>query len=237
MDKDLCFLKECKNEDLQVLADYLEKKGGITEELSLSDAYKRYYPHNCRELAELMADELQRYGGNTFMNFFRSGGVPYKELLVDVASKLKVNFNKQSSVEYIEELLLQKICVDALEKMSEEDLQELVKEQGLPIDHHIIKAGKNALLPVLITLIKTGGFASYKIAVIVANAIARLILGRGLAFAGNATLTRTLSIFAGPVGWIIAGIWTLFDVASPAYRVTIPCVIQVAYMRATLGYK
>lgn len=235
MDKDLSFLAKCRNEDLKVLADYLEKKGGITAELSLSEAYRTHYPNNCKELAEAMADELQRYGGNSIMNFFRSGGVPYREILIDVATKLKVNFNKESSVERIEELLLQKICIDALEKMSEEDLQELVKEQGLPIDHHIIKAGKNALLPVLITLIKTGGFASYKIAVIVANAIARLILGRGLAFAGNATLTRTLSIFAGPVGWIIAGIWTLFDVASPAYRVTIPCVIHVAYMRATLG--
>lgn len=234
MDKDLRFLEQCRNDDLKAFADYLEKKGGITAELSLSDAYRAHYPHNCKQLVENMADELQRYGGNSIMNFFRSGGVPYREILIDVATKLKVNFNKESSVERIEELLLQKICIDALEKMPEEDLKTLVEEQGLPIDHHIIKSGKNALLPVLLTLIKAGGFSSYKIAVIVGNAVAKMILGRGLTFAGNAMLTRTIAVFSGPVGWVIAAVWTLFDIASPAYRVTIPCVIHVAYMRATL---
>lgn len=235
MDKDLSFLAKCRNEDLKVLADYLEKKGGITAELSLSEAYRTHYPNNCKELAEAMADELQRYGGNTFANLIRGGGVSYNKILIDVAKKLKVNFNKDSRVERIEELLLQKICTDALEKMSEEDLRTVVEEQGLPIDYQIVKAGKNTLLPALLTLITAGGFSSYKIAVIVANATARMVLGRGLTFAGNAMLTRTLAIFSGPIGWIITAAWTLFDIASPAYRVTIPCVIHVAYMRVTLG--
>jgi len=72
---------------------------------------------------------------------------------------------------------------------------------------------------------------SYKIAVIVANTIANIILGRGLSLAANATLTRTISIFAGPIGWLITGALTAVDIAGPAYRVTIPAVIQVAFLR------
>jgi Ubiquinol-cytochrome C chaperone len=42
---------------------------------------------------------------------------------------------------------------------------------------------------------------------------------------------RSISAFAGPVGWAVTAIWTAFDLASPAYRVTVPCVVQLAYMR------
>lgn len=79
--------------------------------------------------------------------------------------------------------------------------------------------------------IKLGGFASYKVAVIVANAVARALLGRGLSFAANAALTRWIGVFAGPIGWAVTIAWTALDIAGPAYRVTIPAVIQIAYMR------
>lgn len=45
------------------------------------------------------------------------------------------------------------------------------------------------------SLIKIGGFKSYQIAVIVANQVMKVLLGRGLSLAANATLTRALSLF------------------------------------------
>ena len=33
------------------------------------------------------------------------------------------------------------------------------------------------------------------------------------------------------IGWIITGIWTAIDIAGPAYRITIPAVLQVAMLR------
>jgi len=90
---------------------------------------------------------------------------------------------------------------------------------------------KQALTAGALTALRLGGFGTYKMAVVVANAVAKSLLGRGLTFAGNATLTRTLGVALGPIGWIITALWTAIDIASPAYRVTIPCVIQVAYMR------
>jgi uncharacterized protein YaaW (UPF0174 family) len=33
------------------------------------------------------------------------------------------------------------------------------------------------------------------------------------------------------VGWTLTGLWTAVDIAGPAYRVTMPAVIQVALVR------
>ncbi|MCV5126795.1 DUF3944 domain-containing protein, partial [Escherichia coli] len=57
------------------------------------------------------------------------------------------------------------------------------------------------------------------------------LLGRGLTVAGNAMLTRTMGAFAGPVGWVLSSLWLLIDLAGPAYRVTLPSCIFIAYMR------
>ena len=72
---------------------------------------------------------------------------------------------------------------------------------------------------------------SYQITLIVVNAVAKLLIGRGLSVAGNAALTRVMAAFAGPIGWVLTGLWTAIDIAGPAYRVTIPAVIQVAALR------
>lgn len=46
---------------------------------------------------------------------------------------------------------------------------------------------------------------------------------------------RTLSILTGPVGWGITGLWTVVDIGSTAYRVTIPSVLQVAFLRSKIA--
>ena len=35
---------------------------------------------------------------------------------------------------------------------------------------------------------------------------------------------------------VLTGLWTAIDIAGPAYRVTIPCVIQIAFLRAKMNY-
>jgi hypothetical protein len=45
---------------------------------------------------------------------------------------------------------------------------------------------------------------------------------------------RGINIALGPIGWAVTALWTLADLASPAYRVTVPCVVQIAYIRRQL---
>lgn len=66
---------------------------------------------------------------------------------------------------------------------------------------------------------------------IIVNAVLKVLIGRGLPLVGNVILVRIANILTGPIGWVITGLWTAIDIAGPAYRVTIPAVIQIAYLR------
>ncbi|MGD9806999.1 MAG: DUF3944 domain-containing protein [Deferribacterales bacterium] len=231
LDADLEFLQDMESNELEDLVTVLIKdKDGelrLTEELTTSDKYKRYSPNHI-QYWDLIAEEIQRFGGNTFANLLRFGeGVLYKEVLCDVCDKMKVNYNKNSTTINIEQNLFLKIFEDATREMSQEELKEVAKELELKTTDFTA----NGITMAVQFAIKKGGFKSYQIAVIVANAVMKAIFGRGLSLAANATLTRTISIFAGPIGWIITGLWTAIDIAGPAYRVTIPAVIQIAYLR------
>ena len=127
-DEDLEFLKQIDSKDLDDLVYVLthDKDGEtrFTEELTTNENYKKFFPEHNKYWEDIAA-ELQCYGGNTFATIFRGGkGVEYKEILIDVCDKLKVNFNKDSSIETIETNLLMKILTDAIEKMSPEELKE-----------------------------------------------------------------------------------------------------------------
>ena len=60
--------------------------------------------------------------------------------------------------------------------------------------------------------------------------VTQLLIGRGVLTAGFGLLSRGLGIMMGPVGWIVLSGWTAWDIAGPAYRVTVPAVIQVAFL-------
>ncbi len=230
-DNDLEFLRRLSSSDLKDLFEVLvyDEDGTprMNEELTSSSAYKTY-GGNYAKYPERIAEELQRYGGNSFMNFFRDEGVLYKEILCDVCDYLKVSYNEQSETSLIEQNMLAKILEKSLEKMSDEELKEMCDELSIKNTNNL---NRQALSAATLTLFKMGGLKSYQLAVIVADAVAKTILGRGLSLAGNQALTRTLSFLTGPVGWIITGVWTAIDIAGPAYRVTIPSCIVVATLR------
>ena len=183
---------------------------------------------------ELIAAEIQCFGANTFATIFRGGkGVEYKEVLMDVCDKMKVNYSKDSSAAKIENNLLMKILTDALEKMSPEELKELADTIGIKNTSFVTA---ESMVGVFQAVFRAGGFKSYQLTLIIVNAILKALIGRGLSFAANATLTRTMAILTGPIGWAITGAWTAIDIASAAYRVTIPAVIQVAVLRQQYLY-
>jgi uncharacterized protein YaaW (UPF0174 family) len=227
-------VRSAESDDLGILVGYLHNTHN--EDLSSVPCFKMQNPRASEKIydgnhclyADDIAAEIQRYGGNSISNVFRGGkGVPYIDVLRDAADQLKINYNSSSDAATIEAQIQLKVLSQAYEKMSEDERRELLKELGV--------GGVTipAVLPVAAIqgAIRLGGFAAYRLALIVANAIARALLGRGLSLGVNAALTRTIGAFAGPIGWAITAVWTLVDLAGPAYRVTIPCVLQVAYMR------
>jgi|GEM_PF-1509541 len=228
-DKDLNpTLAVADNDDLAPIVEYLDKK--FSNLLTEEDGYKKHYPDHSK-YSDLIGKELRDMGGNSFVNIFRGEGPTYHEIVCDVAKKLKAPYNKNKAIEDIEDSILETILSKALESMSSEEKEKLLKEMGGKG-----KMGKGGIATsTFIGIFRSGGFYSYQLTLIVANQIARAVLGRGLALSANAGIARGASILAGPVGWVIGGLWTAADLSGPAYSVTIPCVVHVAMLRKKLN--
>ena len=112
--------------------------------------------------------------------------------------------------------------------MSQDEINKLARDLGFT---NISSVTPQMLLAACQAAFVAGGFASYQLALIIANAVWKALFGAGLSFATNATITRALSVLTGPIGWAITAIWTVVDIAGPATRVTVPGVIQIALLR------
>ncbi|WP_000331500.1 DUF3944 domain-containing protein [Helicobacter pylori] len=183
LDSDLEFLKRLSSNDLKDLFDVIvyDEDGTLrmNEELTDSTEYKRY-GHDYAKYPTRIAEELQHYGGNTFINFFRDEGVLYKEILCDACDHLKVNYNEKSPTSLIEQNMLSKLLKDSLERMSKEYLEKLRHELGMPNINKVISENKQVLIASVLTLFKAGGSHSYALAIAVADTMVRQTLGHGL---------------------------------------------------------
>lgn len=231
VDKNLEFLKYCSHKDLDTLAYILvydkDDKKRISESLSLNEKYKAHYPKHSLYVGEII-NEFQCYGGNTVANTFRGGkGVPYREILEDVCDLFNVKYDKLLATHNIEDLLLLSIFESSLDKMSDEERRELLQT----FNKKTTDITKPAIMAIVQAAIRQGGFATYRLSAVIANAVVKSITGRGIAFVGNQTMMKGISIMSGPIGWIITGGWTAIELAGPAYRVTVPTVMETIYLR------
>ena len=230
----LPLLQHCTVEELDPLFKYLDQ-AGLGNALSVQDKVKQFKPDHTR-YPELIDEELRCMGGNSFANVFLRGfnGPPYAEIVADVCAFHKVKVAVGDSVPAMEMALITKLGDEAFAQMSDEQKREFLRSLGdraAGFDEGSLKSG----VPLSVILAQLGvrmaGFAAYRMSLIVANLIARAILGQGLAFGVNTVLTRSIGIIAGPVGWAVSLAWLALSLAGPAYRVTVPCVVTIAAIR------
>lgn len=133
-DIDLEFLGGMTSEDLSQLANIIifdpkDQKKRLTERVTTTEEYKKY-GKQYKMYWKVLAAELQKYGGDSFVNtFFRQGkGVLYKEILKDAASKVVKNLDKNASVIDIEKQYVKGLLENAFEKMSEEERNAFISE-------------------------------------------------------------------------------------------------------------
>ena len=95
-----------------------------------------------------------------------------------------------------------------------------------------LRYSRQALVAALQMSIRRGSIYGLAWSMNLANVVAKQAIGRGIAVIASGTvLSRTLSILTGPVGWALTTAWTAYDIAGPAYRVIVPAVIYIAYLR------
>jgi len=236
-------LRKASSDDLGILVECIHKDRN--EELSSVPAFQELNPRagdniydgDHRAYADDIAAEIQRYCGNTISNAFRGGkGVPYIEAVRDVADRLGVNYNRNAAVDRIEREILLKVLEKAYEKMSDEEKRELLDELGVSNALGIVPS----LLPVMAiqgSLAKKG-LVALVLSAIVANAIVNTLVkptvmyGAGLA--ASIVAPRATTMFLGPIGWALTAgwaAWSLYDLGGPAYRVLVPCVAHVSFLR------
>ena len=249
-DEDLEFLRELNNRALDNLVSILtrDENGKIrtTESLTGKDLYRQHHPNHDKYL-DLILEELQTFGGNTFVNQIRRSGVLYKEILCDVADNLKVKYDKSANVENIEKAILLNFFNRSLENLSESELKEVAKEFSIDtstftkesISNAIAKT-KNLAFLSQIAMLAVKSIAD-KVAInMTALAANSVIAGSASAMATKATAflgSRAVGVLAGPIGWAISGAWVVNDIAGPAYRVTVPAVIYIAFLRSQYLYE
>lgn len=230
-DPDLNLLGQCSNEELQLLVSILttDPRDGDTrwtESLTGTSEYRVLAPQH-RLYWQLIAAELQRYGANTLMSLARLGqGVVYREILEDVCDKLDVNYNLKSTTETIELSLLMKVLEKSLDQMTPENLAAFSRTMQLeltnPTPQLIIMAVQAA--------IRTSSLAALEIATVMSASVITSLVG--IATWGTVVVvSRALSVIAGPVAMVLSSAWMISDITGPAYRVTIPACIIVAWLR------
>ena len=225
-DKDLNpVLEKASDEELLPIVEQITKK--FSNFIEIDENYKNA-PDKPTKYVDVIASEIRTMGGNTFANAFRLGSGPsYKEVVCDVADVLKVNYNPKASVAKIEEYIMQKVFEDMWDEMSLEDREKVINE----VAPNLLKGTSGGAAITLQMLFKAGKFESYKLSLIFINAISKILFGRGLSLALNASLTKALSILTGPIGILATGLWTAVDFAGPSYKTTVWCVLIVAMLR------
>ena len=233
-DFDLHFLQFCENNDLRVLCDILmydnNGKTRLSEGLSNSDEFRACYPQKMSGMWKNIASELQRYGGNSILNFFRNGqGPAYERIVYDACKHMGVkNIRQHDTAEDMERKLLIFVSKKAIGGFRESEIRSIMVECGVR-GYDYSQAG---LIAALISL----QHINRRLFIIVINAVmkmaSQILIGRGVMMVGMGVLSRGLGVLCGPLGWALMCGWTAWDLLGPAYRVTIPAVIQVAYMRA-----
>jgi uncharacterized protein YaaW (UPF0174 family) len=230
----LNILRQCDAKEKIPLVDYITDSGKGRLSLSkesldkLSKAKDKEFNDT---VDQLVIKEIQSFGGNSLVNLMRLGkGVSYDEIVRDVASKVGAKVTSIANCEAMENAITAKIIEKAWDKMSPQERKTMTESMNIP-------AKGPATLAAVLAAAELGGFATFRLAAIVANALAKQIIGKGLTFGANAALMEGVGVLVGPVGWAVMALWLAADLAGPAYRVTVPCVIQIAYLRQTIAIK
>lgn len=227
-DKDLEFLRYADNEMLEILVTYLTKdedgETRITQEL-LNNVNFKNSNKNYKQAWREIAAELQYFGGDTIANLFRGSGVPYKEILIDVCKKINVKTDYSKETVKIEQDLLAKLFEKAWSEMSQKEREEVKSKLG--IDPSL--TGSALLASILASI--SAGVISREISLLLARSLAQALIGSGLFTAAEVGATRLIGVFTGPIGWAIVGLLTVPAISGPAFRVTLPCTVQIAAIR------
>lgn len=248
-DPDLEILSKASNEDLLLLADVLmysdekhrkKQSRRFATTLHKDEKFTKCYPSNLHLMWESIAEEIQKFGGNSAANLLcrLNKGVLYREILIDACKLQKVkNVDfKKDSTSNIENAFLEKVIIVTIEKMTEAEKRELLDGlRNIKEFSDIIKSKQfcnDVLYEIVGYAFKAGGFKAFIFVSQLVNAISKAITGQAIAIATNFAITRSIaSFFSGPAGWAFMAVITVISFLDPNKDACLKAVAIVAYIR------
>jgi uncharacterized protein YaaW (UPF0174 family) len=171
-------------------------------------------------------------GASTVVSALRKWrGVPYETIVRDVAGKMKVKTDHGESIGSIELSLLEEIVRRYLQNASpqeREQVREILQQAGK--EHRLglaeIARGSLAVGTLAMVVKRIGQHAAAE--------VVRWVVLRNAAQKVASEAARRATQIAGwavPVLNVVFVGWTVMDIAGPAFRKTVPTVLEVALLR------
>ncbi|EMO8817025.1 MULTISPECIES: acidic protein MsyB [Klebsiella] len=222
-DEDLSFLHRCSEEHLEAFTRILTHnengKPRLSSTLLRNQTFQAMagHPERYRRNWQLIAGELQHFGGDSIANTLRRHGKFYREILLDVCKRLKIKADKHTSTPEIEQHLLEHFLEHSWKKMDDRQKADFFTAVECRVNDH------KALLPHLLQTNKLAQGVNHlleiRLAKILRTHAAVSVIGHGLVRGAG---------LGGPLGAAFNGVKA---VSGSAYRVTIPAVLHIACLR------
>lgn len=201
-------LSQASSSDLDVLSDLITDGG--KGRVALDSAIKalilsRKQQGSLQTIADVLASEIRAFAGNSVLNVFRSSAVSYEELATDVAKKLGGKPGPADDIYALEE-----IAITEAVKQHAPDHTEAGEATSTDLVARLVQ-GLTASSGTLIGIASAGGAA-------------------GVTGAVGSVGARFASAALPPVALVLGGA-TIFQAVGPAFRITVPAVLQVAKIR------
>jgi len=184
-----------------------------------------------------LVKEICLDGANTFMSVIRGWkGVPYQEVVRDVAEKVDATVGEKSSEIKMERAILDRVIAEYFEQHGKDtdfgDVAEILKTHGASVDDvrkRVVAGGWTAgTLGLLINSIGERAVAKLVQEIVLA------IIGKQAARAAALQAARFASFAIPMLNAVMVG-WQIVDIAGPAFRKTVPTVLEVAILRMEHG--
>lgn len=199
---------QATSSDLEVLADLITDngKGRVALDSGVKAVIlKRREVGSLQSIPDVLEAEIRAFGGNSLANLRRSEGVGYEELVIDVAKKLGGKPAPNDDIFALEDIVIAK----AIDKYAPEGAKALA-------------VGGVALSDLLGQIVQ--GLA------MVSGAVTGAMATAGAMGIADVVGIRATAMLFPPLTFAAAGL-AVFQAAGPAFRITVPAVLQVARIR------
>ena len=200
----------------------VEKKN--SQHQLLQNIFKRHDQYS----VEAVVREICEDGSNTIARFARfNTAVNYDEVVRDVAEKIGVTTSLLSwNVTECEQLLLAELMKKYWDKLSDEERAKQYASLKNELGSEYAEYAQSLL---------TGGASAILTAIqmMSAQVMRKVIMQTVAIFVGRQTALSAarLALWFIPVLNVLMVAWTIIDIAGPAYRKTVPTVVEVALLR------